>query len=159
MIEPKRKSKYAKDKPPRIKGVKRQLKDRKGKIRWVDRANADDKKSIPVKGKDGEEGNATHLMGMSRIGPKEKSRKSRYLVYPTVKEDENGELQQLEEDEALEATRKPGEALIFKSEKKALKASAYGYKKHNNFPKEVVKEAKKDWKAEKKGIRLKKRST
>ncbi len=125
-------------KPPKIKykNTNKQLNAMKDK-RWVQRANEDKKESI---------NNKTHYMSQLTLDD------GRELVYPSVRE-VDGKLKELDNKSAFELARDNQDALVYNSRKKADKASIYGYKKHSNFPKEVVKEAKKDWKKHKRTMR------
>jgi hypothetical protein len=113
------------------------MKDMKDK-RWVQRAYEKDKQST--------DDNKTHYMGMSKAG-------DQYIVYPHVREQEDGSLKELNNHEAVGEAYKNRDALVYNNEKDAMKASIYGYKKAGNFPKQVVKEARKDWKKVKKNRR------
>jgi len=141
---------YTRFKKSKYKSTRKQMKDLKGKSRWVDRAYEDDKATLDLgKGK-----KATHLMGYG--GDKEHG----YSVYPNVREQKDGSLRKLDDSkktktgerswESAKAASENNDALHFKSGRKAAKASVYGYKKHGNFDKETVKGAKEQWKEERK---------
>jgi len=128
--------------PGKRRTLKKQLKNLRDKdTRWVERADADNKQSTS----DGK----THFMSYTTVGEKGKEK---YLVYPNVREkvDKFGVLKELGEDEAVDETFKQRDGLVFDKEKDAAWASEVGYKKYTNFPKQVVKDAKKDYKMRKK---------
>jgi hypothetical protein len=115
-------------------GTKKQLKRLKKKgTRWAERAFEEDKQSI---------NNKTHFMSYNENLEDGKG----YLVYPSVRENAEGKLEELDGEKAYNTARDKGDALQYGNKKKAAKASMYGYKKHGNFPKDVVKKAKKSWK-------------
>ena len=115
-------------------GTKRQLKRLKGKSRWVDRAFDKERASTPDK--------KSHFMmhGETDDG---------FIVFPSVRE-EDGQLVERDGGVRGREAMERGDALNYKTEKKAEKAAAYGYKKHSNFSKQDVKEAKTDYKKFKK---------
>jgi hypothetical protein len=89
------------------------------KLNFVDRYLHPSKYPV-INNKDGSI--STHRMADAEVDGK-------YIAYPTIILSKNGELQQLEDDEALNYAIKNGEYIEFKTQKEASEYATNGYKK------------------------------
>jgi hypothetical protein len=115
-------------------GKRRKIKKQLNRLRdrntnWVKRADAENKLSTI----DDKTHYMTHAEGDGR-----------FYVYPLVREDPSkfGMLRELGDREAIDASIKNRDALVFDNEEDAEWAASVGYKQFTNFPKEEVKRAK-----------------